>query len=482
MRYKPTFIIAMFVLLSLVSASPAQQVSTANLTEQNSSLGRGARLGPVGGTGTTNYIAIWISSTTLGNSNIYQSGSNLGIGTTTPTSTLDVAGDVNVGSGKPYRIGQRTVLSNAGTDNLFLGIGAGGNDTSGLDNAFSGAGAGFNNTSGSYNTFNGFQAGYFNTTGSGNTFSGASAGLNNTRGGQNSFFGSTAGALTTTGSYNTFIGYNAGYRNTTGYGNSFTGYAAGVNSTGNENTFSGDHAGYFNTNGSYNIFNGFYAGAGNTTGGHNTYIGNEAGFSNNGTNNIYLGDSAGVGVTGENNTMRLGSPSSISSTYVAGIYGANVSGVAVQINSYGQLGTVSSSKRYKEQIRDMGDGSSQLMHLRPVTFLYKPEYSESPRKLQYGLIAEEVAEVYPELVEYGKDGQPYTVRYQLLIPMLVNEAQKQYHRAEAEAALITTQEQKIEQLEQRLSRLEGFFGSQMKTADRTAFDILGQGIAIRQSE
>ena len=474
MHYKPTFIIAMFVLLSLVSAIPAQQVSTANLTEQNSSVGRGARLGPVGGTGTTNYIAIWTSSTTLGNSVIYQSGGKIGIGTTTPGSSLDVAGNVNVGSTNAYRVGQNTVLSIAGLNNVFLGTGAGINNNTGYGNAFAGSGSGYNNATGSYNTFSGFQAGYFNSSGGSNTFSGAFAGLYNTSGQQNSFFGSKAGLSNTSGCCNTFTGNNTGYWNQTGFGNTFTGYTAGFsNASGEQNTFSGSYAGYSNTSGGYNTFTGFYAGFSNTSGGANTYAGFNAGASNNGTDNIYLGHSAGDGVTSENNTTRLGSAAYISSTYVAGIYGVNVSGATVQINSNGQLGTVSSSRRYKEQIRDMGDGSSQLMRLRPVTFLYKPEYSESPRKLQYGLIAEEVAEVYPELVEYGMDGQPYTVRYQLLIPMLVNEAEKQYRRAEAEAALLTMQEQKIEQLEQRLSRLEGFIGSQIKTADRITLDILG---------
>jgi hypothetical protein len=102
----------------------------------------------------------------------------------------------------------------------------------------------------------------------------------------------------------------------------------------------------------------------------------------------------------------------------------------------------------------MGDSTNGLMKLRPVTFFYKPEYDKGEHTLQYGLIAEEVAKVYPELVADDQDGQPYTVRYQYLATMLLNEVQKQYHRAEAEAKVITEQEQKIEDLEQRLSRLE----------------------------
>ena len=143
------------------------------------------------------------------------------------------------------------------------------------------------------------------------------------------------------------------------------------------------------------------------------------------------------------------------SAYVAGIYSStSSSGIPVYINSNGQLGTQTSSRRFKEQIRDMGDTSSALLKLRPVTFLYKPEYDRGQRTLQYGLIAEEVAEVYPNLVAYEPNGKPYTVKYQYLTTMLLNEVQKQYRRAEEDAETIKSQEQRIGELEQRLSRLE----------------------------
>ena len=135
------------------------------------------------------------------------------------------------------------------------------------------------------------------------------------------------------------------------------------------------------------------------------------------------------------------------------------------------MGTLTSSRRFKEQIADMGDSSSALMKLRPVTFLYKPEYSNGERTLQYGLIAEEVAKVYPELVAYDNDRQPYSVRYQYLSTMLLNEVQKQYRRAETEAEQVAAQQQEIESLKQqlqlqndavqeRLSRLEKLLGNQ----------------------
>jgi hypothetical protein len=131
-----------------------------------------------------------------------------------------------------------------------------------------------------------------------------------------------------------------------------------------------------------------------------------------------------------------------------------VAGEGVYINSNGQLGTQTSSRRFKEQIHDMGDSSSALMKLRPVTFLYKPEYDKGQRTLQYGLIAEEVAQVYPDLVAYDPDGKPYTVKYQYLATMLLNEVQKQYHRAEAEAKVITEQEDKIEAQQRQIESLQ----------------------------
>jgi hypothetical protein len=124
--------------------------------------------------------------------------------------------------------------------------------------------------------------------------------------------------------------------------------------------------------------------------------------------------------------------------------------VEVYVNGQGQLGTTTSSLRFKEQVRDMGDSTNDLMKLRPVTFFYKPEYANGEHTLEYGLIAEEVAKVYPELVAYDKDGQPYTVRYQYIATMLLNEVQKQNHRAEAQADLIKAQQQEIDDLKQQL--------------------------------
>jgi hypothetical protein len=117
----------------------------------------------------------------------------------------------------------------------------------------------------------------------------------------------------------------------------------------------------------------------------------------------------------------------VTRAFIAVIYGVTASGgSAVYVNSSGQLGTSTSSRRYKEDIQDMGDASNGLIQLRPASFHYKPEYADGPRTMQYGLIAEEVAEVYPDLVQYDpKTGEPETVSYHLVNAMLLNEVQKQ---------------------------------------------------------
>ena len=305
-------------------------------------------------------------------------------------------------------------------------------------------------TSGSSNTFSGYQAGYSNSTGCCNTFTGAGAGGSNTTGEQNVFSGETAGYDNTTGSYNMFSGMSAGFFNTTGSNNTIVGAFAG---------------GYNNSSGSYNTFVGQGTGGRLLTGSSDVYIANAGPTAGTESNAIRVG----APYSTQQNGCPLGEPPPCgqNAAFIAGIYGSTVdnNGIPVYVDDNGQLGTVVSSLRFKEQVRDMGDSTSALMKLRPVTFLYRPEYSKGDRTLQYGLIAEEVAQVYPELVAYDNDGQAYSVRYQYITTMLLNEVQKQYHRAEAEAKLITVQAQKIGELEQRLSRLEALVGAQVKVAE-----------------
>lgn len=459
---RPIRIATALTAVVLASFAAAQQTSTSASPNSEKQSITTPPPGPIiGGMGTTNYIPIWASSSFLLNSVIYQtSAGNVGIGTTSPTATLDINGHVNAGD---YDISENKVLSigSAADQNLFLGVGAGTHDVAGQGvwNTFTGANAGQNNTTGNDNTFTGYDSGASNTTGYGNTFFGFNAGRSNTTGNSNTFAGFDAGP-NNTGSGNSFYGFEAGLLNTSGYSNTFTGTGAGyTNSSGANNTFTGLDAGFSNTTGLQDTYLGTGAGGLNATGSYNTMVGYYAGINNTtGNNDIYIGNRGCPYPCSESGTIRIGGGMAQgfgpqTASYIAGIYGVNVSGVPVQINASGQLGAATSSLRFKEQVRDMGDATDALMKLRPVTFLYKPEYANGERTLQYGLIAEEVAKVYPQLVAYDNDGQPYSVRYQYLSTMLLNEVQKQYRRAEAQSNLVAAQQAQIKAQQQQIEGL-----------------------------
>ncbi|HET9653476.1 MAG TPA: tail fiber domain-containing protein [Usitatibacter sp.] len=258
----------------------------------------------------------------------------------------------------------------------------------------------------------------------------------------NTFLGVASGVLFSTGSFNTGVGTEA-LRTQHGIHNAALGaYALSINWAGFANVAIGSQALTHNTDGNENTASGALALLQNTTGSGNTAIGSGA-LNNNRTGNlnIALGYGAGVELLLDNNiaigsrglatdagTIRIGRSPTQSRTFIAGIRGvttANGDAVPVVIDSAGQLGTLNSSRRFKEEIADMDKASSALMKLRPVTFRYKPAPGAAPRSLQYGLIAEEVAQVYPGLVAHSADGQVETVMYQYLPAMLLNEYQKQ---------------------------------------------------------
>jgi hypothetical protein len=182
------------------------------------------------------------------------------------------------------------------------------------------------------------------------------------------------------------------------------------NKTGNYNTASGTDALFSNTSGSSNIAEGYKAGYNLTTGSNNIDIGN-------------------VGVAAESSTIRIGTTSTQTSTYIAGIYGTSVTGSAVVVSSTGQLGVTVSSERFKTAIAPMGSDTAKLEQLRPVSFRLK---SDVKGTRQYGLIAEEVARVYPELVIRDEEGRIDGVRYDELAPMLLNEMKQQKQQFSAE--------------------------------------------------
>jgi hypothetical protein len=218
-----------------------------------------------------------------------------------------------------------------------------------------------------------------------------------------------------------------------------------------------------NTTSNFNTAIGWNALGDNTTGTGNTAIGFLAGINITGDDNIDIGSPGSVG---ESSTIRIGI--GINRTFIAGIHGVatGLPGLAVFVDANGQLGTISSSRRFKDDIQDMGDASSDLMKLRPVTFRYKQAQEDGSHPLQYGLVAEEVAEVNPGLVQFDKDGQPQTVLYHVLPSMLLNEAQKEHQRVDTQEKVIQTQQEQIqaqqEQLkaqEERLRKLEAILSS-----------------------
>ena len=244
------------------------------------------------------------------------------------------------------------------------------------------------------------------------------------------------------GSFNVADGMWALSGNSTGGKNTATGYSAlSSNTTGNNNTATGYFALTSNQTGKYNIALGFSAGANLTTGNGNIDIGN-------------------LGVAGESGTIRIGTSGIQTKAFIAGISGATVpDGVAVIVGSNGQLGTVVSSERFKDAVKPMDKASEAIHALKPVTFRYKKELD--PQGLpQFGLVAEEVAKVDPDLVALDDQGKPYTVRYEAVNAMLLNEFLKEHRKVEKQSSQIASQEGKVQKLEATVARLQSALEAQ----------------------
>ena len=370
--------------------------------------------------------------------------------------TLSLDGNVNLpattSSTGILFLGGQPFLHGFGVSNTFVGPDAGNLTMTGDFNTATGASAFASNTSGGDNTADGEGALGFNTTGADNTAVGVSALASNTTGpdntavGGDALFANTSGNLNTavgadalvqntTGGSNTGIGFGALAGNITGVNNTATGLQALTNNTADDNTATGTTALNNNTTGGQNTAVGAFALESNTTGNANIAIGDSAGVNlTTGSQNIDIGNQ---GVAAEGTTIRIGSEGVQTAAFVAGIRGAttgNNNAVAVVIDSNGQLGTISSSRRYKEDIRDMAGASDRLLRLRPVTFRYKKPFADGEKPIQYGLIAEEVAEIFPDLVAYGQDKRPETVKYQTLSSLLLNEVQKLHTKIQDQAA------------------------------------------------
>jgi hypothetical protein len=276
------------------------------------------------------------------------------------------------------------------------------------------------------------------------------------------------------GSGNTANGYHALYLNNSGYENTANGRAALYNNMGGEeNTADGVQALNANTDGVQNTAVGYQAMFSTTgnfeVGFNNTAVGWQALYSNTtGVGNIALGADAGYDITtgdnkidifdsgkaSDNGVIRIGTEGTQNDTFIAGIFGATAaSGVAVYVNNSGQLGTLTSSRRFKDDIRGMDQASDVLYALKPVTFKYKPGID--PQGIpQFGLVAEDVEKVAPDLVAHDDQGKIYTVRYQAVDAMLLNEFLKEHRTVEEQTGEIQNLKQQNDSLEKRLNDLE----------------------------
>jgi uncharacterized coiled-coil protein SlyX len=341
-----------------------------------------------------------------------------------------------------------------GTDNTALGFEALYSNTTGGFNTATGSGALVSNTTGIRNTANGFAALSSNTTGERNTATGRGALGNNTTGNHNTANGHNALIFNSTGNENTATGSLAMVFNTTGNQNTADGDGALLfNTTGNNNTGTGYFALWANTTGDANTAHGYDALLNNTTGSGNIALGNFAGSNlTTGDNNIDIGN---LGVVGEANTIRIGTQGTQTNTYLAGIYQTNIAkGLVVRVNSAGQLGTVGSSERFKTEIKPMDQASEAILGLKPVTFCYKKELDPEGTP-QFGLVAEDVEKVNPDLVIRDAGGEVYTVRYEAVNAMLLNEFLKEHKKVE-------TQGRKIEEQELTIAELKSSVAQQQK--------------------
>jgi hypothetical protein len=310
-------------------------------------------------------------------------------------------------------VGAATLLANTGDDNTATGVGALFYNTTGADNTATGLFALFNNTQGYSNTATGVDALSNNFVGYQNTADGVNALGGNTYGVGNTAVGFETLLANLDGSYNTAVGYRALH------------------------SLNGNFIGFNTAVGDFALSN-------DTSGGGNVGLGNNAGLSVTTANNVIC---IGTGIQGENVS---------DSCYIGNIFGQNsFESTGVFVNALGKLGTNPSSRRFKEDIKPMDKASAAVLALKPVTFHYK---ADSKATAQFGLIAEEVAQVNSDLVVRDKQGKPYTVRYDAVNAMLLNEFLKEYRKVEelegTVASLAATVRQQAAQIQKVNAQVE----------------------------
>ena len=355
-------------------------------------------------------------------------------------------------------------------DNTAAGYHALYSDSSGYQNTAVGAGTLEFNTTGSHNTATGTGALAANMTGNSNTASGIAALNSNTTGGSNTAFGAEALETNTVGVSNTATGAGALANNITGNGNTANGGGALISSTtasysvavgyealflnitGIDNTAIGSNA-LLNATGSSNIGIGFGAGSNLMTGTNNLYVGNK-------------------GVASESNAIRIGTKARTqTNTYIAGISGVTVAGgVGVIVDTNGHLGTIVSAARFKDRIQPMDKASEVILALEPVMFCYKKELD--PQAIpQFGLVAEDVAMIDPDLVARDEEGKPYTVRYEAVNAMLLNEFLKQHRKVEEQASKNEKQELRLTEQQKQIDALQATLREQAEQVRKVSAQL-----------
>jgi Chaperone of endosialidase len=288
-------------------------------------------------------------------------------------------------------------------------------------------------TTGSYNTAIGSGTLLANNSDE-NTAIGTFAMLSNTNGRLNTANGALALLSNTNGLFNTAVGSSALYSNTIGDDNVAIGGSALSSNTGNGNTAVGAFALSQNTSGSINIA-----------------LGSRSGELATGSNNIDIGNR---GVAGDSDTIRIGGNvfgfGTQTAAFIAGISGTAVVGDAVVVDGNGQLGTVASSARFKKNIKPMDKTSEAILALKPVSFQYRSDSKGTP---QFGLIAEEVAKVNPDLVVRNRNGEIYSVRYDQVNAMLLNEFLKEHRKNEKQEVTIARLEKQLETVTATLQKV-----------------------------
>jgi trimeric autotransporter adhesin len=434
------------------------------------------------GKGTTDYVPLWLSATKLGNSNIFQSSSGIGIGTTSPAATLDVDGAVNAAAG--YNVGGlRFIQGGAALGDAFVGANVGNSTMTGQINVAVGYYTFLNNTTGAYDSAFGAGALYFNTTGAQNTASGTYALNANTTGSGNTATGFNSLVANNTGTNNTASGSYAMNANTTGNFNSALGNVALYsNTTGIYNSAFGNNALTYNTTGNYNSAFGSHTLLNDTTGSGNTAVGQYAGYtmdSSNitGSNNSALGYATAFGTGSLNNATAIGAYAVVSSNnaLVLGcVAGVNICTTTTSVGigtstptnlltlGQGQGPAIAdgwatySSRRWKTNIQTLHGALAKVEQLRGVSYDL-----QANGKHEVGVIAEEVGAVVPELVTWDKNGKDArSVDYSRLTALLIEATKEQQ-------ALIEQQQEQIAQLTSQLKTIQ----TSLKTSGRAGSDV-----------